>query len=270
MSFCNKCIIRNFSELKLKTIDEADEWLCFACDKESLCDFRARHWALINFIKKNEQKFGNNVPSSRLRSETSTLASTNKASKNSSRETKEQKPTAFSEAQVPGTILPSGPPLSVTPSKASKIHSNSTQNRFSPYQPLPPSSYSFTTKGDQIFISVAKYPKTPQGIEKNNLEKKLTDTLELSQFMKNKIKLITETSDFKEAQTDLQIEQQLQRIDLILGYTIEKAQKLKSSIASSLEFLSERRKNVSEEDDETPIVQEIANETIDISSNEED
>lgn len=245
----------------LKKISEANEWICFACDEDSLRIFRALHWALKNSIKKKEQTFNTSVPSSFLLSETSAHSNT---SPNLSCQTKEQKSEARPDTQVTRPDLPSAP------STAPKYPSISSRNRFSPYEALPSSSFSFTTKGDQTIISATQYPETPHGIEKRNLELKCADTLELSQLLRNKIKSMTTTSAFKHAQTNSQIEEQLQRVDLIVDLFIEKAQTLKSRIASNIKIISERCKNVSEEDDENPIFQEVSHEMIDLSSDDED
>lgn len=248
----------------VKTIEEADEWTCFACDEESLRRFRALHWVLMNSIKKKEQNFNTSVIPTPPASETSTLSNTANSSSNSSIQTREQRSRAHSGSQVKRSAKAS------VPSTARKYPSKSSQNRFSPYKALPPSTYSFTTQGDQIMVTVTKYPETPQGIEKKNLEQKMTDTLELSQLLKNKIKSMSNTSAFKHAQSDSQIKEELQRVDLIVDFFIEKARTLKTKMASNIKTLNERSKRISEEDDDNPIVQEKSHELIDISSDDED
>lgn len=52
--FCAKCVKINFSAADVEEIEQDDNWLCFLCNKDTLRLHRARHWALQNFMKKQE------------------------------------------------------------------------------------------------------------------------------------------------------------------------------------------------------------------------
>lgn len=54
-AFCEKCVLRNFSSDGLKQILSNDNWKCYACTPKILYPLRAQHWALVNYIKKQQK-----------------------------------------------------------------------------------------------------------------------------------------------------------------------------------------------------------------------
>lgn len=65
--FCKKCIEINCTVADLENIEKVDKWSCFSCNKQSLNQHRARHWALQNYIKKQEENIMKNIPLSHLK-----------------------------------------------------------------------------------------------------------------------------------------------------------------------------------------------------------
>ncbi|KAM3968251.1 ADD domain-containing protein 1 [Aphomia sociella] len=47
--FCAKCIRRNMGMLKIKQIENTDDWKCFKCNPKCLWDLRALCWALLRY-----------------------------------------------------------------------------------------------------------------------------------------------------------------------------------------------------------------------------
>lgn len=167
-------------------------------------------------------------------------------------------------------------PSPLSPSKAQNVVSSLSQKRFTPYNSSPQmdslseqslrSSFSFRTSPNQIFVSRSRYPQTLQGRIKSNLEEKFIDTLELSQTSINKIRTIAMSLSFKEAATNLELEEQLNRAGVIVELIIEKAHKLKSNITTETNSLIKRRIKFEEDDNEDPLLLELKPGVIDLST----
>lgn len=61
--FCAKCIKRNLGTLKIKEIENADDWKCFKCNSKCLWDLRALCWAVLRFCDlKNKMAYQSQDP----------------------------------------------------------------------------------------------------------------------------------------------------------------------------------------------------------------
>lgn len=52
--FCQKCILRNLTRIGLNDVLSNDNWRCYACVPKPILNLRAQHWALTNFITKQQ------------------------------------------------------------------------------------------------------------------------------------------------------------------------------------------------------------------------
>lgn len=87
--------------------------------------------------------------------------------------------------------------------------------------PTLASSFEFTQEGSLIKIEKIKYPETPIGKAKAAIEKKMIDSLEMSQDNINMIEELSKSLQFKTAKTPTELKNFNERLDLALKQMAE-------------------------------------------------
>lgn len=264
MGFCNNCIKRHFSAEFLKSVIEADEWECIACNGVAIRDMQARHWALLNCIKKKEL-------------ETAISQNNRLTASRSATQIKSQSPSNQPVAQLSARKRLNDDPLpaNLRPAKRAQITQTRSESGLNKYQSTVAqpqqtliSSYNFRTGDEQVFVTGTLYPDTPQGNSKKDLEGMFTAILNLSQTAVNKLRPIVNSISFKKSSTDREIENELERLKAIVALTAENLQKIQASIATQSKNLLERRSQL--ESGEAPMFVNATLDTVELSSDDDD